>query len=160
MHKMKKVIPLVLAVSMSWLVAGCAVGGKPAADVDSATGGASSSAGKSAETPSSTAVTGSWPENANTANVPAPSFTGSAKQVSVIDSGGITALTYTGVEGEEAEAYLQELKDVGFTGVESDTNVLGTHSYTARNVDTKTHLSFTYTSAGKTLTVSLDRIAV
>lgn len=98
-----------------------------------------------------------WPENANTSGVPRPAFVGDAF---VIDQNGLTSFTYSGVSSQDAAAYLQELKDSGFTKVEADTKAAGTVSYVARNVNTGTHLSYSYTSTGGSLTISLDRFGV
>lgn len=95
-----------------------------------------------------------WPENENTAGVPAPPFD---EQPTVLDTEELTSLTYLDVDEEEARAYLDELKQAGFTQVESDSDVLGSISYVARNPETGVHLSFSYTASTGSTTISLDR---
>ncbi len=98
-----------------------------------------------------------WPDNENTSGVPRPTFSG---DVFVINQGGLTSFTYSGISSDDAQTYLQELKDSGFTKVESDSNAFGTISYAARNANTGTHMSYSYTSTSGSLTLSLDRFGV
>ncbi len=155
--KMKKLIAISLMLSLACvlvLIVGCST--KNTSSSSSSSTNSTSSSSPSSSTSQSTAS--SWPDNANTANVPRPTF--AASSTSVLDSGGITAITYKGISSEDSATYLQQLKDAGFTKVEADSNVVGTVSYVARNVNTQTHLSYSFTSSSGLLTVSLDRIGV
>lgn len=150
--KTKKFALVMLALSLVcalFALVGCS--GKSSSSTSSTTPSSSSSS------PAASTNSG-WPDNANTASVPRPTF--SATPISVVDSGGITAITYSGISSDDSATYLQQLKDAGFTSVEANTNVAGAVSYVARNVNTKTHLSYSFTSSSGSLTVSLDRIGV
>lgn len=98
----------------------------------------------------------SWPDNENTAGVPRPTTQAAITQV--IDENGLTNITYGDVPMAEAKVYLTQLKDAGFTEVESSTDIKETISYVATNPDSRTHLCFNYNSDG-TMAVSLDRIS-
>ncbi len=117
-----------------------------------------SASSESTSTATETTTQSDWPDNAETANVPRPTF--SAAPISVINSNNLVAITYSGIADADARTYLQQLKDAGFTSVDADTDVSGTISYVARNPETLTHLSYSYTASSGSLTVSLDRFGV
>ncbi len=71
----------------------------------------------------------SWPDNENTAGVPRPTTQAAITQV--IDENGLTNITYGDVPMAEAKVYLTQLKDAGFTEVESSTDIKETISYVA-----------------------------
>lgn len=157
--KSKTLVSTIVVISLVCtfgVLAGCS--GKTSSSSSKSASSSQTQSSVASSSASSQATSAEWPDNANTADVPRPTF--AATPVSVIDSGGITAITYSKITADESAVYLQSLKDAGFTQIEADTNVAGTVSYVARNVDTKTHLSYSFTSSSGTLTVSLDRIGV
>lgn len=137
---------------------GCAAPASTSGSSSSSSPSASStSTTLSASSSSSSQATSSWPDNANTADVPRPTFAG---EPFVLDEGDLTSFSYLNISEADARAYLDELKAAGFTSVEANTDGYGSISYVARNPQTGTHLSFSYSTGGGSLTVALDRFGV
>lgn len=149
----RKVSSLALVTCLSVMLVLCCSACSGTTSKNTSTTPSTNTTSSSTTTTNTTSTT--WPDNERTAGVPRPAF--SATPISVIDQNGLTAITYSGISRADADTYLASLKDSGFTQVEADSNVSGTVSYVARNVNTKTHLSFSYIGSSSTLTISLDR---
>ncbi len=155
-----------LCVALLVMTAGCiTINPKPDSASSSSSGSSSSSSSSasgsstsgstgSSSTGSSTSTSSAWPDNAHTAGVPQPQF--AANVTLTLNESIFFSITYSGVAASDAATYLQQLKDAGFTKVESNTDIVGTTSYNATNPNSRQHLSFTYASTSKTMTVALN----
>lgn len=90
-----------------------------------------------------------WPENDVTATVPKPEFSVPIESVDTSDSDYTHSVTarWTGASQSEVAAYVQSLKDAGFTFDASELSNDTMYSYRARNADlmtsAQTHSSYT-----------------
>ncbi len=93
-----------------------------------------------------------WPVCENTEGVPKPDFTIDY----TFDEDGETGIVFADVSEEEARQYLRQIKNAGYTEVESSSEVAGAISYVAKRSDGKRHLCYTYEKDQKRLSVFID----
>ncbi len=93
-----------------------------------------------------------WPVCKNTEGVPKPDYTIDY----AFDEDGETGIVFTDVSEEEARQYLRQIKNAGYTEVESSSEVEGAISYVAKRSDGERHLCYTYEPDEKRLSIFID----
>ncbi len=97
-----------------------------------------------------------WPVCKNTEGVPKPDYAIDY----AFNEDGETGIVFIDVSEEQARQYLRQIKNAGYTDVESSSEVEGAISYVAKRSDGERHLCYTYESKEKRLSVFIDNFNI
>ena len=152
-----RIAATIAALILAFAFAGCSSAPQPSAS-PSASGSASSDA-HAADAPASEADNQSsatslftndgWPQDEITADVPVPEF--SVNPDGITTSGAMVIVNYKAVPEDEVAAFVDEVKDAGFTYSASESKSSSSYSYSARNAEDPgrtTSFSLTYSQTG------------
>ena len=93
-----------------------------------------------------------WPVCRNTEGIPKPDYAIDY----AFDEDGETGIVFVDVSEDEARQYLRQIKNAGYTNVESSSEVEGAISYVAKREDGERHLCYTYEPDEKRLSIFID----
>ncbi|MBQ9691311.1 MAG: hypothetical protein IJV62_04370 [Eggerthellaceae bacterium] len=144
---MKRLLLFVTTFALAFTILGCSADNKETTDnsstqdqteevatEDKNTETSSESSDKAQSESKSSLFSGeTFPENEITAAVPVPDFSVAPRSVETSDT--VVSVSYEGVSEDEANAYIEQVKNAGFTYFAHESKSNDSYSYSARNTE-------------------------